>query len=80
MPSERRRDPREATPDTEDADAFTVSVLGAAQTFANVNSDIDVKEYVRHISADPRQAVALIVSLLNLCMTDASDIIIQKLL
>ena len=59
-------DLREAAPDFDVVHPFTVSALGAAQALANLNGDIDAKEYVRSISADPRQAIALIVSLLKL--------------
>ncbi len=49
-------DIREATSDAALVDAFTVTAVAAAQAIANMNGDNDVKEHVRHMNPDQRQA------------------------
>ena len=73
-------DPREAAPDAALVDSFIVAALSAAQAIANVIGDNDVKEYVRHISADQRQVIGLVTSMLILSVPDTWAIIMQQLL
>ena len=62
-------DVRGATPDY--LDPYTVTFLAACQGLAELNGDEGVYQLVRNVHAEPRQATALLASMLRLGLPEA---------
>ena len=68
---------RGETPDH--LDPFTVAFLAACQGLADLNGNEGVSQLVRSIHAEPRQATALLTSMLRLGLPETSSGIVDRL-
>ena len=71
-------DVRGASPDY--LDPFTVTWLPACQGLAGLSGDEGVYQFVCNVHAEPRQATALLASMLRLALPDTCGRLVEKLM